>query len=389
MSTSSPHSSTDSLGLGFGSTARDVGRQLFLRADPKYRVYFDLENGRSFSPLGREIRLRECMLPYFPKMVQKGPLPQARRILDLADVAPNTSIIIQNDDGSDRFVEAVGSTRLDFSDCDLVFSRLEPYLGKIVFNDRSQEWIGTSEWIPLRINSDLASPLFLKWLLLSPQLINVFGTYWKLRSGKRHARMNQWELEHLRIPLPPRELQLKVVPQLISLESDLVDTYRKIRTKPAVIEEVFRAAFGYNTDEYDANAEVKSFVVSTSELAKSTDIRCGVRFHHPRFIALDKILEALPTVRFRDIVYAPVRLGATVHPDTDYDDEGEAAYVSPAVIKNYDFDFSVATSLDDPFYSKNARQFGLNEDDLVIARSGEGTIGKAALYTGDQPCIYS
>lgn len=81
--------------------------------------------------------------------------------------------------------------------------------------------------------------------------------------------------------------------------------------------------------------------------------------------------------------YRPVRLGATVHPDTDYDDEGEPAYISPAVIKGYDFDLSVAASLSDKFYNRNAKQFGLTQDDVVIARSGEGTIGKAALYAGD------
>lgn len=105
-------SSGPSLVRGFVSAAHNIGRQPSLRTDPKYRYLWDIQRGRTLQPgPGEEVRLCELLLPYHPRMLAKRGLDEPRRIIDLADVEARTSIILLNEDGADRVVSEIGSTR--------------------------------------------------------------------------------------------------------------------------------------------------------------------------------------------------------------------------------------------------------------------------------------
>ncbi|MEH1915312.1 restriction endonuclease subunit S [Nostoc sp.] len=371
---------------GFVTESLNIARQLSLRPDPKYRFFWDIQHGISLpEATAPQMRLCDCLLPYAPRMIAKGELNEERKILELADIEGRTSIILVDEEGNERKVIEVGSTKLDLADCDLAITRLRPYLGKVVLNDLADPYIGTSEWIPLKLRTSLLNRLFVKYLLLLPQNLTAFR---QMMGGKQHPRIRQEDLNRLRIPVPSLNIQQTVAKQLEELEQKLIEKQRSLSSRPKVIDAIFADEFNYTLNDYRAKAGNFTYERSIDEFGRSLDLRGGVRFHHPKFDPLDTMFTNVERCLFREVIIPFVRLGATIHPE-DYDEDGEAYYISPAVIKTYTCDLNSAQTLTDSYYKSNSQQFGLRENDLVIARSGEGTIGKAALFTDDSPCIYS
>jgi restriction endonuclease S subunit len=388
MSNNYSNNELASLSHGFVSQSREIGRQLSLRVDPKFRLFWDIQKGLTVGATTSEQKpFRDLLLPYCPKMLQKGALEEPRRIIDLADVEGRSSIILLDENGSDRIVSEIGSTRVDFGDSDLVFCRLEPYLGKILLNDPGQQWIGTSEWIPLRVDRNRVLPIFLKWLLLSPQFLN-HGTFWKLRAGKRHARISERDLGSLYLPIPPIGVQKSLEPRLIELERLLTQKHRQLRTRAEVIDETLAAELEYQQSEFSLSDGPTAYFREASHIGKSLDLRSGVRFLRPEFDHMQDLLKSMACGRLRDLI-DPVRsrLGATITPES-YDEEGETLYISPDVIKGYQIDVGSATTVSQAFYEDNCKTSALRRSDLVISRSGIG-IGKVAIYEEDRAAIVS
>ena len=93
-------------------------------------------------------------------------------------------------------VDEVGSDKVVFGDCDLAISKLEPYLGKVLKNDPTQGWIGSTEWLCYDAEAEIDVD-FLRYLLLLPQMLEAYRC---LQSGKRHARFNEADFLDLLVP---------------------------------------------------------------------------------------------------------------------------------------------------------------------------------------------
>jgi type I restriction enzyme M protein len=94
-------------------------------------------------------------------------------------------------------VDAIGSDKVCFAGCDLVISKLEPYLGKIIM-EPDAGWLGSTEWVGLSVTTDI--PLIVvAYLLMAPSLCEA---YRRLQSGKRHARFDPREFLNLKVQLP-------------------------------------------------------------------------------------------------------------------------------------------------------------------------------------------
>lgn len=77
----------------------------------------------------------------------------------------------------------------------------------------------------------------------------------------------------------------------------------------------------------------------------------------------------------------PIVLGASISP-SDYDNNGDYCYISMATIKSWRFDEESANTVSNSYAeSKSAKT--VRKNDIILARSGEGTIGKVALITDE------
>ena len=261
----------------------NVGAQVFLRCDPKYRHFWDNKKGISLNQEKyKNVKIKDVLLPYTKKTIKKGPLDDERRILELNDVESRTSIILQ-----ERIVSEAGSTKLDFGDCDLVFNKLEPYLGKIVINDITKNYIGTTEWVPLKLDKSKIQELYFKYLLLLKEFLKSF---WFLRSGKRHARISQIDFKNMLIPLVNATKQESIQVSINPLQTKMLSLHHSILDPIEIIDGVLSQDFGYSREEYLKKAENKQYTRKLSEFQKAIEIRSTVKFQHPRYEYVDEIL---------------------------------------------------------------------------------------------------
>ena len=91
---------------------------------------------------------------------------------------------------------------------------------------------------------------------------------------------------------------------------------------------------------------------------------------------MDELKRTTPK-RIKHFLSEPIILGASVSP-SDYDEDGNYRYISMATIKSWKFDFDSANIVSD-VYSESKSAKTVKKDDIILARSGEGTIGKVAL----------
>ena len=124
-------------------------------------------------------------------------------------------------------------------------------------------------------------------------------------------------------------------------------------------------------------------------MAAGFTLRNSAKFHHPDFELTERFFARTPHERVKAFVAVPIRLGATATKG-DLIEEGDAYYVHPGATKK-----QRAIALEDchqvtqEFYDAHQRRFGLRPGDVLINRSGEGTIGKSGIWESDEPALAS
>ncbi|MBI2990401.1 MAG: hypothetical protein HYY51_04445 [Candidatus Magasanikbacteria bacterium] len=88
-------------------------------------------------------------------------------------------------------------------------------------------------------------------------------------------------------------------------------------------------------------------------------------------------LKKVTDKKIKHFLAEPIVLGKSVSP-SNYDDNGDYFYVSMANIKNWKFESEDSKLVSTEYSNKNQNKT-VAKDDILIARSGEGTIGKVAL----------
>ncbi len=109
----------------------------------------------------------------------------------------------------------IASAKIRFQRGDLLYSRLRPYLQKVVI--ASSEGVAATELMVLRVQ-DSVEPEFLQEALLGPEHHTQVT---QLMSGARMPRIRAEQLLDLPIVLPPREVQRRIVRVLAVLRHRL------------------------------------------------------------------------------------------------------------------------------------------------------------------------
>lgn len=358
----------------FMTKFNNIGEQVFLRCDPKYRHFWDNKKGLSIEHKDLvNIRLKDILIPFAKTVIKKGELDEERPILELNDIESRTSLILQ-----ERVVTEVGSDKLDFSDCNLVFNRLEPYLGKIIINDRSKRYIGTTEWVPLKLDEKRVRALFLKYLLLLPQFLHSFAL---LKSGKRHARIAHIDFHNIFIPLLSNEQQAEIERKLVLIEKRMIVLHGSLSKPVDIINRVFAREFGYSLQEYEKRAKQNTYQKTFTNLDKAFLLRSSVKFQHPKYDYLNEILHHRPWLRLKSLCAEPIHRG--IQPE--YDNNGEVLVVKTINLKNECLDFSETERVTQEFFEAN-REAEIKENDILVSSTGEGR-GKVDIYDLEEPAI--
>lgn len=268
----------------------------------------------------------------------------------------------------------------------ILISSVRPYLKKFVYIDKEKEQVFFTK--ALIMLNPKANHKLVYYLLRTNEFTDQINAI--SRTGKSYPTVDRHDiLRFLQIPISlfqdSHELLNKQVEQI---EKEI---YRKTAGKKPfqeIIDKVFAEEFDFDLGRFQEEYAKKAYLKDLRSIEKSFELRNSYKFHNPAYDEIERILSRGGCKKLKTILAADIRLGAGIS-TSDYDDEnGEAYYISMATIKNRAFDSEFARRVSNDFWQSKKKHFSVRREDIIMARSGEGTIGKAAILMDDYDAIF-
>ena len=259
---------------------------------------------------------------------------------------------------------------------DILLSKVRPNLKKYVLVDNDNEkYFFTSAFIHLR-------PKKLNKILYY-SLRTVFYDYLIAisRQGKGYPTLKEDDFLYLKFDKIIIDKFIKkqdeIVAQIEPIEKKIKELKAQIKPPQEVINKVFAKEFGFDLEKFEELKKIKNYYLDLLAFGNNRDIRQSVKFHREAGIFVIKQLKKVTSKKIKDFIAEPIVLGKGISPK-DYAENGDYFYISMANIKNWKFE-SEDSKLVSKEYSDQNQNKTVSKNDILIARSGEGTIGKVAL----------
>lgn len=259
---------------------------------------------------------------------------------------------------------------------DILLSKVRPNLKKYVFIDQdNKDYFYTSAFVhlvPKKIN---------KILYYSLRTIFYENLIAISRQGKGYPTLKADDFLNLKFDKKIIdkliEKQDKIVAQIEPIERKIKELKSQITPPQEVINKVFAREFKFDLEKFEELKKIRNYYLNLVAFANNKDVRQSVKFHREAGAFVINQLENITNKKLKNYLAGPIVLGKSVSP-SNYDDNGEYFYVSMANIKNWKFESEDARLVSKEYSDKNKNKT-VAKDDILIARSGEGTIGKVAL----------
>jgi restriction endonuclease S subunit len=344
-----------------------IGEQRLLSPSIGYRYFFDIQKAEIY-PASKSIKLKYILSGVQSSKVSKGELDDYEVLVDLENIERRFNNLINLEE-----VTEIGSDKTILKDGDIVIPKLQPRMGNIFLNLEHKRYIASTELLEYKINED-NNPIFLYYLFTSAKFLLDLG---KLESGKTHRRVNPMDLLEVKIPIISREMQDEAVKFIEPIQDKIRFLKENLISPQSVINRAFAEYFNFDLQKFAKLKKEKFRNINFSEFSGNKDLRSSAKFHRlaGKFVA--EQLNSVFNKKIKDFIAEPIVLGASVSP-INYDDSGDYYYISMACIKNWQFEYESAKLLSAAYRAENQSKT-IKKNDILIARSGEGTIGKVAL----------
>ena len=193
---------------------------------------------------------------------------------------------------------------------------------------------------------------------------------------KGQPGLNSDHIRLIKIPKIPEPIQDQIVAQIGPIEKKIKELNAQITPPQEIINKVFAREFGFDLEKFEELKKIKNYYLDLSEFANNKDVRQSVKFHRKAGLFVNDQLKKITDKKIKNYLSEPIVLGKGISP-TNYDD-GDYFYISMANIKNWKFESKDSILVSKDYSDKNLNKT-VAKDDLLMARSGEGTIGKVAL----------
>jgi type I restriction enzyme, S subunit len=174
--------------------------------------------------------------------------------------------------------------------------------------------------------------------------------------------------------------------KISDIENQIANKQKAINSDASIIDFVFQREFGFDYDKFETLKSQKYYFTQQSMFSNNPDLRFSVKYHRP---AGDFVMEELTRIsdkKIKHFISEPIVLGASISP-SDFDESGEAYYVSMATIKTLEVVLD-ETQLVSSSYFEAKKAKSLQRNDIVVARSGVA-IGKTAIVRDDFDGIFA
>lgn len=195
--------------------------------------------------------------------------------------------------------------------------------------------------------------------------------------GKTQKNVSPFDILNVKIPKIDFAKQNEILEKIQPVEAEMLELKNSKLQVVNIINQVFGEEFGFDWSEFENIKKEKSYTSSISKFANNIDCRMGFRFHNKAGQYLQNFLASKTKKRIKDYLHEPILLGASVSPK-DYDEDGEYFYIAMSNIKTWAFDPEDCKKVSESYAASNLNKT-VKKGDILLARSGEGTIGKVAL----------
>lgn len=199
--------------------------------------------------------------------------------------------------------------------------------------------------------------------------------------------LSKKELSRIRIPEIDKKKQDEIVKRLLTYEDQIIKLKKTLKNETAVIDTVFGEKFEFDYETFKTLKKNNSYCLMQSMFSNNQDMRFSVKYHRPAGRFVMQQLRKMSDLSIKHFLSEPIELGASIS-TKDYNEHGEYVYISMATIKKWRFDSETAALVDMSYSSKNGNK-SVKKYDIIMARSGEGTIGKVALIEEDLKGIFA
>ena len=195
--------------------------------------------------------------------------------------------------------------------------------------------------------------------------------------GKGQQNISPTDVGKIKILKIPKPNQVKALAQIEPIEKEIKELKAKITPPQKIINNVFAKEFGFDLEKFKELKKIKNYSINLFAFGNNIDIRQSVKFHREAGVFVNNQLKNISKSKIKNFISEPIVLGKGISPN-DFDESGDYYYISMANIKNWKFESEESKFVSKIFSNQNKNKT-VSKNDLLIARSGEGTIGKVAL----------
>lgn len=264
---------------------------------------------------------------------------------------------------------------------DILISKIRPYLNKIVLI-ADDEIYYTKAFIHIRpkINSEI---FYFAIRTIFYEQLNAVS-----RQGKGYPTLKEDDIKSIKFSKHIIDTFNKKEKEILSKIKPLTNEIKKLKSsiqKPLdIINKVFGQEFGFDWEEFEELNREKIYKIKFSQIKNTKDFRTATKFHSIKYDFLK--LPIFNQNKFKDFAEF-MTLGRQIQPE-QFDEESEFYYLMPNAIKTNSLNDDLMKSIKFSFFD-NLKHIALKYNDLVLAASGEGTIGKSAIYNSNKDAITS
>lgn len=271
---------------------------------------------------------------------------------------------------------------------DILLSKIRPYLKKNILITDNNNFYYTKAFIQIRpknINSKI-----IYYLLQSKYFYKLNAIS---RCGKGYPTLNPQDFYSIKFEVRDINLIKKNEQQILAtiapLESEIANLKATKIPETDIINKVLGKELGLDWEKFEELKKIKQYKANLSDFSKNVDSRMSYKFHNLAEEYLWDFMISKSDKRLKNFISEPIVLGESVSPE-QYAEEGDFYYIAMSNIKFWNFETDDCRTVKKS-YSDNAIKKGkiVKKDDIILARSGEGTIGKVALITDDVNAIFA
>jgi len=358
----------------FAIDFRELAKDSYLRNDEKFHVFLSSSNWNLFDVKNKNLISLENILiddynnfEYEEGEEYKG-IPTGQTYLD--------------EDGYIREFQPVtvedhpGRLKYKVSNDNILISSLRLAKSPALYfeNENLNDYVFSNGFYIYKVKEGW-NKKFVLYILRTKRLKSILDN--NIYRGIGISAYKDDDLKKIKIPAIPKLKQDQIVAQIEPIEKKIKELKNQIIPPQEIINKVFAREFGFDLEKFEELKKIKNYYLDLFSFGNNRDIRQSVKFHRKAGVFVNTQLKKITNKKIKDFISEPIVLGKGVSPK-NYDENGDYYYISMANIKNWQFE-SEDSKLVSKEYSDKNKNKTVAKDDILIARSGEGTIGKVAL----------